>query len=513
MFQLSSQSFNTVDYLIEFRDSSFGAFTSFEGWVRDHHHDQRVIALEYEAFEPLCESEAQKILNEAKNQFGVIKAMCWHRVGRVAVGEMSVWIGVSAVHRDEAFQACRYIIDELKQRLPIWKKEIYADGHAYWVNGQKEKIKLLTEQQYYLRQNILSEIGDQGQKRLKAARVLVVGAGGLGSGALTSLAQAGVGTIGIVEFDTLSASNLHRQSLYSSSDLGKNKIDLAMMRLRSINPFVHIDRFPLRIDAVNYTQIISDYEIILDCTDNFTTKFLLNDIAVLSKKTLIQASIYQFEGQLRVYSPSFHGACLRCLWPTIPSVDCVGNCAQAGVMGIVPNVMGHLQAWETIKLILRLPQCLNEDMLIVDFKIFGLNKIKQVPSVTCPLCGENPSIKNILAENYMTTPEDYDLSIDLDAIPTEQIAQFVFIDVREAVELMMAPVKNVKSFHLPFSQFGSWKFEFEPEKKYLLYCAHGMRSIACVEKLRNKGLSNVQSINNGAQAVNQYFATFSKGQS
>jgi molybdopterin/thiamine biosynthesis adenylyltransferase/molybdopterin synthase catalytic subunit/rhodanese-related sulfurtransferase len=513
MFQLSSQSFNPVDYLTEFRDSSCGAFTSFEGWVRDHHHGQKVIALEYEALASLCESEAQKILHEAKNQFGVTKAMCLHRVGRVAVGEMSVWIGVSAAHRDEAFKACRYIIDELKQRLPIWKKEIYADGSADWVNCQEKQKALLKEKQYYLRQNILSEVGDQGQKTLKAARVLVVGAGGLGSSALTSLVQAGVGTIGIVEFDALSASNLHRQSLYSIDDLGKKKIDLAALRLRLINPFVRIESFPFRLDAINYAQIIPDYEIILDCTDNFTTKFLLNDIAVLSKKTLIQASIYQFEGQLRVYSSSFSGACLRCLWPTIPSVDCVGNCAQAGVMGVVPNVMGHLQAWETIKLILRLPQCLNEDMLTVDFKTFGLNKIKQSPLVSCPLCGEKPSIKNILAENYMTAPKKYDLSLNLDEISIDQIDQFVFIDVRETIELMMAPVKNIKSLHLPFSQFGSWKFEFEPEKRYLLYCAHGMRSSACVEKLRNKGVSNVQSINDGAQAINQYFATFSKGQS
>ncbi|MCB9758118.1 MAG: HesA/MoeB/ThiF family protein, partial [Candidatus Omnitrophica bacterium] len=337
--------------------------------------------------------------------------------------------------------------------------------------------------------------------------------GGLGSAALTSLAQAGVGTIGIVEFDTLTASNLHRQSLYSFADLGKKKIDLAILRLRSINPFIRIENFSLHLNAKNYTQIISEYEIILDCTDNFTTKFLLNDIAVLAKKTLIQASIYQWEGQLRVYSPSSASSCLRCLWPTIPAADCVGNCAQAGVMGVVPNMMGHLQALETIKLILRLPHSLNEDMLIVDFKTFRLSKIKQSPAVSCPLCGKNPTIKNIIPENDMTASERYDLSLNLNEIPTEQIDQFIFIDVREAVELMMAPVKGAKSIHLAFSQFGSWKFKFEPEKKYLLYCAHGMRSLACVEKLRNKGVSNVQSINDGADAVNQYFATFSKGQS
>ncbi len=513
MFQLLNQPIDPNSYLAQLRHSSNGAFVSFEGWVRDHHDGHAVTGLEYEALAALCESESQKILQEVQRQFGVTKMVCLHRVGKLSVGEMSVWVGVSAVHRDEAFKGCRYIIDELKKRLPIWKKEIFLDGSSQWVNCQQPTATLLTEKDYYARQTILPEIGPVGQEKLKSSRVLVVGAGGLGSGALTSLAQAGVGTIGIVESDSLEVSNLHRQSLYSVSDIGRMKIDLAALRLNAVNPFVKIIKFSKRFDVSNFEEIVGDFDIILDCTDNFSTKFLLSDIAVLSHKTLIQSSIYQLEGQIRVYDPALKSACLRCLWPQIPADDCIGNCVVAGVVGIVPNIMGHLQAWEAVKWILQFQERLKENILIFDFKTFAVNKIKHSPCVSCPICGKSASIKNILKENYMPSQKNYDLAVELDTIPLEKISEFVFIDVREAAELLMFPVNSVKSVHLAFSQFSSWNFEFQKDKKYLIYCAHGMRSLACVEKLRKKGIVNVQSVNNGAQAVNRYFAIMSKAKS
>ncbi len=513
MFQLLNQPIDPSPYLVQLRHSSNGAFVSFEGWVRDHDDGHAVTGLEYEALAVLCESQAQKIFEEIQDQFGVTNVVCLHRVGRLSIGEMSVWIGVSATHRDEAFKACRYIIDELKKRLPIWKKEIFCDGSSQWVNCQQLQATVLTEKDYYARQTILPEIGFVGQEKLKSSRVLVVGAGGLGSAALTSLAQAGVGTIGIVESDSLEVSNLHRQSLYSAANIGKMKIDLAALRLNAVNPFVKIIKFSKRFDVSNFEEIIRDFDIILDCTDNFSTKFLLNDIAVLSRKILIQASIYQLEGQIRVYDPAIKSACLRCLWPQIPTDDCIGNCVVAGVVGIVPNVMGHLQAWEAVKWILQFDERLKENIFIVDFKTFAVNKIKHSPCLSCPVCGKSASIKNILKENYMSSQKSYDLTVELDTIPLEKISEFVFIDVRESAELLMFPVNSVKSLHLAFSQFGSWNFEFQKDKKYLIYCAHGMRSLACVEKLRKKGISNVQSVNNGAEAVNRYFAAIEKAQS
>jgi len=513
MFKLLSEPFNISSFVKELRDPAAGAFASFEGWVRNHHNGEKVIALEYEALAPLCESEAAKIIAEAKKEFGISHAVCFHRTGRLSVGEMSVWVGVGAVHRDEAFKACRFIIDELKKRLPIWKKEFLSDGRTQWVNCQHEYSDVVTEKDYYSRQTILPEIGSTGQAKLKSAKVLVVGAGGLGSAALTSLAQAGVGTIGIVEFDKLDVSNLHRQSLYSASDVGRSKIDLAAKQLHSANPFLKIEKYPLQINANNFADVVAGFDIILDCTDNFATKFLLNDVAVLHKKILIQGSIYQFEGQIRTYAPVEKTSCLRCLWPDTPADGCVGNCAEVGVIGVVANVLGHLQAWEAIKWVLQLPDRLLDEVLIFNFNNYDVSKIKHFPAADCPVCGNKPSIVNILEENYMHSKSEADLNIDIETIPAAEIAKFILVDVREEMELMMNPVSAVKSLHLPFSQFGGWDYKFENDKKYLIYCAHGMRSLACVEGLRDDGITNVQSVNHGADAVNQYFASHPKANS
>lgn len=525
MFKLSSEPFDVTLFIKEMRDPSAGAFTSFEGWVRDHHDGQKVTALEYEALVPLCESEAHKIIDEAKSEFGITHAVCFHRIGRLSVGEMSVWVGVSAPHRDEAFKACRYIIDELKKRLPIWKKEFLADGRTHWVNCQHDHSAKINEDEYYSRQTILPEIGRDGQAKLKASRVLVVGAGGLGSSALTSLAQAGVGTIGIAEFDQLHASNLHRQALYAAADVGQNKVDLAARHLQALNPFIKIEKYSLQINTDNFKDVIAGFDIILDCTDNFAAKFLLNDIAVLYQKTLIQASIYQFEGQIRAYSPPpkeplakeltavERTSCLRCLWPDMPADGCVGNCAQAGVIGVVPNVMGHLQAWEAMKWILQLPDRLRDDVLIFNFKNYDVNKIKHFRSSQCPICSEHPSMTTIKKENYMNSPEESDFTLDIDSIPPAEIKSYTFIDVREESEIEANPVSGIKSVHLPFSQFGEWDYDFAKDKEYLVYCAHGMRSLACVERLQDEGVTNVWSVNNGAEALQHYFASHPKAKS
>lgn len=510
MFKLCSEPFNVTPFIKELRDPAAGAFASFEGWVRDHHNGQKVTALEYEALAPLCESEANKIIDETKREFGITHAVCLHRTGRLSVGEMSVWVGVSAPHRDEAFKACRYIIDELKKRLPIWKKEFLADGRTHWVNCQHEHSPQISEKEYFSRQTILSEIGESGQAKLKLSKVLVVGAGGLGSSALTSLAQAGIGSIGIAEFDKLHASNLHRQSLYSAVDVGQNKVDLAARQLQALNPFIKIEKYSLQINADNFKDVVAGFDIILDCTDNFATKFLLNDIAVIYKKTLIQASIYQFEGQIRSYSPVEKTACLRCLWPNIPSARCVGNCAEVGVVGVVPSVMGHLQAWEAIKWILQLPDRLRDDVLIFNFKNYDVNKIKHFRSSQCPICSEHPSMTTIKKENDMNSPEESDFTLDIDSIPPAEIKNYTFIDVREESEIEANPVNGIKSIHLPFSQFGEWDYDFAKDKEYLVYCAHGMRSLACVERLQDEGVTNVWSVNNGAEALQHYFASHPK---
>ncbi|HZH97503.1 MAG TPA: ThiF family adenylyltransferase, partial [Fimbriimonadaceae bacterium] len=331
--------------------SAAGAFVTFDGRVRDHNEGQAVLRLEYEAYDELAVSEGERILEEARQRFDVLGIECVHRVGLLEIGDVAVRVGVAAAHRGEAFRACEFVIDEVKRRVPIWKKEYYASGASDWINCHSGEAAMEAEAAYYARQVRLPDLGQEGQSKLKAARVLVVGAGGLGSSALLYLAASGVGKIGISEDDVLSPSNLHRQVLYNWADVGKPKAALAARRLLALNPFVTAE-VHARITTDNALAIFQDYDLVLDCTDNFRSKFLLSDAAVAARKPLVQASIYQYEGQLHVYDPKVNSPCLRCTWPEIPAEDCVGSCAEVGVMGVLPGVFGALQASEAIKLIL-----------------------------------------------------------------------------------------------------------------------------------------------------------------
>src|ERR1700733_4075828 len=332
-------------------DPACGGYASFEGWVRDHNEGQQVQHLEYEAFELLANKEGERIIAEAVERFGVEHAACVHRVGDLQLGEMAVWVGVSARHRQEAFLACRYIIDEVKHRVPIWKKEHYRNGDSGWVNCERcaavvhEHAHTHTHEGRptadYSRQQALKEVGAEGQAKLRAARVLVVGAGGLGVPVLSYLAGAGIGRIGIVDADRLEASNLHRQPLYSFDAIGQPKAQLAAARLRALNPDVDVQIYGLRLTAANAVELISGWDLVIDCTDNFSTKFLINDVCVSARKPAILSSIYQYEGQLQVIRPDAHGACLRCIWPEATRDGLVGNCAEAGVLGPVPGVLGR----------------------------------------------------------------------------------------------------------------------------------------------------------------------------
>src|SRR5580693_1809349 len=240
----------------------------------------------------------------------------------------------------------------------------------------------------YSRQILLKEIGERGQAALARGRVLVVGAGGLGSPALQYLAGAGVGCLGIVDADTLDASNLHRQPIFALADAGRQKADLAAAAVQRINPAVRVELHALRLDADNALALVRGYDVVVDCSDNFRTKYLINDAAVLAHRPAVFASVYQYEGQLQVYKPEPRHACLRCLWPDAVADGVVGNCAEAGVLGPVPGTVGTLQALLTLKVLLGLSGQLAGELLLLDFTNFSSLKIKapRRPECRAPGC-------------------------------------------------------------------------------------------------------------------------------
>ncbi len=283
----------------------------------------------------------------------------------------------------------------------------------------------------YSRQLLLKEIGTRGQAALAQARVLVVGAGGLGSPVLQYLAGAGTGCLGIVDGDTLDASNLHRQPIYALSDVGAEKVELAAASVRRINPAVQIETHAVRLGAGNALDLVRAYDIVVDCSDNFRTKYLINDAAVLAQRPAVFASVYQYEGQLQVYKPQSQHACLRCLWPDAVADGVVGNCAEAGVLGPVPGALGTMQALLILKIVLGLPGQLEGELLLLDFVNFSNLKIKARRRAEC----EAPGCFHILG----IAPEDAHIEIALDSPADAARLGLQLIDIRTAEEVAAQP--------------------------------------------------------------------------
>lgn len=400
MFALTDQPINVEREKSALGDIRSGGYASFEGWVRNHNEGKTVSHLGYEAYQALAESEGKRIIELAKNKFNIHNATCIHRTGTLKLGEAAVWVGVTAKHRDEAFKACRFIIDTIKQQVPIWKHEFYEDGTSTWVNctacsHPHHHQHEISADDYYARQTALPEVGEAGQKKLNKAKVLVIGAGGLGASALEHLARSGVGHIGIVEYDTLETSNLHRQALYSADDIGKSKAEIAKTTLTSINPLIQVSAYSEALNTENAEHLFNQYNWVLDCTDNFETRFLINDTAYLTKTPVISSSVHRFEGRLSIINPHKNTACLRCLWAEPPTENCIGNCEEDGVIGAVPAMLGTLQALEVIKQILELPSALEDQLLIIDLFNYDQQKIRLEKNPNCTTCGKNTTLSNI----------------------------------------------------------------------------------------------------------------------
>jgi len=516
-FSFSDAPLDTAALQRELRDDACGGFAAFEGWVRNHNEGHAVTRLEYEAFVELAEKEGARIVAEARKRFGVTRAACVHRIGSLAIGDVAVWVGASAAHRDEAFRACRFIIDEVKHRVPIWKKEHYVNGDSGWVNCERCALPAAHDREHhhehghehahshghespahaalspdYSRQIALREVGPAGQARLKGASVLVVGAGGLGVPVLQYLAGAGVGRLGIVDGDQLEPSNLHRQTWYALADCGREKALLAAARVRALNPEVRTESHTLRLDAANAERVVAGYDLILDCSDNFSTKFLLNDLALRTGKPVLFASVYQYEGQLQLVTGRDDTPCLRCVWPQATRDGLVGNCAEAGVLGPVPGVFGSLQALEALKYLLGLPGLAANEMLIFDLVTLSTQRLRARRAADCVAHGTGRS----------TAPSPAPESLDLQfaSLAEALAAGYTLIDVRDTRERDTEPMPT-PSLHLPMSKLLTAAPTLDPGTRYLLVCASGKRSGAAAVLLRSQGLHACHSLHGGLKGL------------
>jgi molybdopterin/thiamine biosynthesis adenylyltransferase/molybdopterin synthase catalytic subunit/rhodanese-related sulfurtransferase len=551
-FRFSRTPIDTTALRAQLADPSCGGYASFEGLVRNHNEGMSVRHLEYEAFEPLAVKEGERIISAAVERFGITHAACVHRIGDLAIGEMAVWVGVSARHRDEAFRACRYIIDEVKHRVPIWKKEHYENGDSGWVNCERCAVAPFASAAGdahddahdhahaqghahhhdhapspaphagaapsaptpdYSRQIALKEVGQRGQAKLRASRVLVLGCGGLGVPVISYLAGAGIGRLGLVDGDRLEASNLHRQTMYALADVGKLKAELAAARVRALNPEVEVDVHAMRFTADNALDIVGRYDLVIDCTDNFSTKFLLNDVCVQKRVPVVFSSVYQYEGQLQVVRPDRGGPCLRCLWPEATRDGIVGNCAEAGVLGPVPGTFGSLQAFEALKLLLDLPGQLGNELLVFDLLTLSISRVRAKRAANCP---EHAQLALAGAQARGTMPDGTipngsmpngttPLEVAFESLDEAAAAGFEIVDVREPRELAETPTPAANARHIPLAELLYGKTaNLKAGDRTLLVCASGRRSLAAAQELRSRGLAEVYSLRGGINQLLQH---------
>ncbi len=358
----------------------------------------------------------------------------------------------------------------------------------------------------YSRHLIMPEVTLEGQKRLKQGRVLCVGAGGLGSPLALYLAAAGVGTLGIVDFDRVDLSNLQRQVLYTTADVGARKLDVAVERLRRLNPAIEIVPHALRLSGSNAVDLIAGYDVVADGTDNYPTRYLINDACVLTGKPNVYAGIFRFEGQVSVFGAK-PGPCYRCLYPEPPPPDLVPSCAEGGVLGVLPGILGSLQALEVLKLLLGIGRSLVGRLAVFDALDLKLREFPVRRSADCPVCGEHPTIlapvdyESFCARGQETAagrPGTPTISVE-DLHRRREAGESLFLlDVREPYEHAIVCIPGAIPF--PLSEISARMHELDSARTYTLTCHHGARSLRAYHQLRNAGFQHLQILAGGVDA-------------
>ena len=375
------------------------------------------------------------------------------------------------------------------------------------LNGSSQATLSNEEILRYSRHLIMPEVTLEGQKKLKAARVLCVGAGGLGSPLALYLAAAGVGALGLVDFDVVDYTNLQRQVLHYTSDVGRMKLDSAIDKLTAINPFVEIKRFDTYLNSQNALEIFSGFDIIADGTDNFATRYLVNDACVLSGKPNVYASIFRFEGQASIFATEA-GPCYRCLYPEPPPPGLVPSCAEGGVLGVLPGLLGVIQATEVIKLILGVGEPLIGRLVLVDALAMRFRELRVRKNPECPVCGANPTVKELIDYNQFCgiRGEESEASITakIPEIQPEELKRrldaeedIFVLDVREPHEYQIC---NIHGHLIPLGDLPTRVHELDSSREIVVHCKSGARSAKAVDFLRQSGFKHARNLTGGILA-------------
>ncbi len=400
------------------------------------------------------------------------------------------------------------IIPSIAGGAPSDRSGSGRDGEVEVATAEIENEVILSRDELlrYSRHLIIPEVGISGQKKLKAGKVLMIGAGGLGSPLGMYLAAAGVGKIGIVDFDVVDTTNLQRQVMHSTEDVGRPKLDSARETLKGINPNVEIETYETRLTSENALSLFADYDVIVDGTDNFPTRYLVNDACVLLGKPNVYGSILRFDGQISVFDAK-RGPCYRCLYPTPPPPGLVPSCAEGGVLGVLPGIVGTLQALEVIKLLLGEGDPLIGRLVLFDALKFKFRELKLRKNPECPICGPNPTIHELIDyEQFcgITPPQPIEQVDDRTEISVEDLkarldrGDDVFVlDVREPQEY---EIVNLGAPLIPLSELPKRYQELDQSKEIVVHCKMGGRSARAAAFLRQHGFKNVKNLVGGIDA-------------
>ena len=355
----------------------------------------------------------------------------------------------------------------------------------------------------YSRHLRLPEIGIEGQQRLKAARVLLIGAGGLGSPAALYLAAAGIGTIGLVDFDAVDVTNLQRQIMHGTSGVGRPKLESASERIADLNPHVRVECHAVRLTSANALDIVRRYDVVVDGSDNFPTRYLVNDACVLTGRPLVYGSIFRFDGQASVFDAA-RGPCYRCLYPEPPPPGLVPSCAEGGVLGVLPGIVGSIQALEAIKLVTGAGESLVGRLLLVDALRLRFRELALRKDPECPICGADPTVRELIDYEAFcgvgAALSDMGATVTVNALAAEleEANPPLLLDVREPHELAIAALPGVR--HIPLGELPARLPELDAHRRIVTVCHRGVRSLRAAEILGAAGYPSVRSLEGGIDA-------------